>query len=96
MPFQKGQSRPAGAGRKPGTPNGSTAKLREQIIRALNAQPGGGVEYLKRLAVDEPRAFTTLLCKVLPTQVGGDPEGVPIMVSKIEFVAMPEDGSDPA
>lgn len=60
--------------------------LREMILQALDEQEGGGVEYLKRQAVSSPTAFMTILGKVLPMQIGGDPEN-PIKVdSTVEIV----------
>lgn len=51
-------------------------------------QAGGAVDYLRRLAWREPRAFASLLGKLLPTHVVGDEEGGPLRVeiSRIERV----------
>ena len=74
MAWPKGTPRPEGAGRKKGTPNKNTGLLKEMILQALDEQDGGGIAYLKRQAENNPTAFMTLLGKVLPTQVTGDPE----------------------
>lgn len=58
-----------GAGRPKGSANKENKQLREMILQALDEQPGGGVEYLKIQAKNEPRAFLGLLGKVLPMQV---------------------------
>ena len=67
----KGGARP-GAGRKKGVPNKLTTDLKQAILGAFNT--AGGQSYLARVAVEDPRTFCTLLGKVLPTQVTGDPE----------------------
>lgn len=73
-------------GRKAGTPNKENKALREMILQALDEQPGGGVEYLKIQASDNPNAFMTLLGKVLPTTLAGDPNA-PIGLSlNVSFV----------
>jgi len=58
-------------GRTKGTPNKMTATLKEMILEALNRK--GGVTYLVQQAEASPTAFMTLLGKVLPTQIQGDP-----------------------
>ena len=82
----KGGGRPKGlpktGGRQPGVANKNTAQLRDMILAALNEQPGGGVEYLKIQAMENPGPFMSLLGKVLPsqTQISGL-DGEPIHVS---------------
>lgn len=67
-------------GRSKGTPNKTTALLKEAIIRAAEAvgedMQGKGklTGYCKFLAKAEPKAFAQLLGKVLPMQVTG-PDG---------------------
>lgn len=63
----------AGKGRPKGSANKENKALREMILQALDDQPGGGVEYLKIQATDNPTSFMTLLGKVLPTTLAGDP-----------------------
>lgn len=65
-----------GMGRKKGIPNKLTGAVREMIIEALEG--AGGVEYLIVQASKNPAAFLQLVGKVLPLQVGGDPNGAPI------------------
>lgn len=69
MARPKGQ--PKLGGRKKGTPNKVNAALKDMILGAL--QENGGQEYLKQQALANPTAFMTLLGKVLPMQVTGDP-----------------------
>lgn len=73
----------------PGKPKGATNKitkeLKEMILEALDG--AGGVGYLQERATD-PRtasAFLSLIGKVLPMQVTGDPEN-PVGITVIERV----------
>lgn len=63
-------------GRLKGTPNKTTALLKDAILMA--AQNAGGetgiVGYLQSQASANPGPFMTLLGKVLPTQIAGDPD----------------------
>jgi hypothetical protein len=64
-------------GRQKGTPNKTTALLKDAIITAAtDAGPDGAglVGYLKAQAVANPGPFMALLGKVLPMQIGGDPD----------------------
>lgn len=58
-------------GRAKGTPNKTTALLKDAILRA--AEEAGGAEglvgYLKKQAEQNPAPFMALLGKVLPMQV---------------------------
>jgi hypothetical protein len=61
-------------GRQKGTPNKTTAALKDAILTAAEeALPGGKVGYLKWLAKNNSGAFASLLGKVLPGTIGGDP-----------------------
>jgi hypothetical protein len=66
-----GGSRP-GAGRPPGSPNTITRDLRAAIIGAFEAK--GGQAYLERIADEDPRVFCSLLAKLVPTVLEGNPE----------------------
>ena len=87
MAAAKGTRPPnAGKGRKKGTPNKVTGELKEMILAALEqANPDGGVAYLKARANDSPAAFLTLVGKVLPLQVQGDPDK-PLLPAAVTFV----------
>jgi len=87
MPFVKGQPRPPGAGRKPGSRNLTSQKLRELVFKALEQQEGGAIGYLKTQAVQEPRAFMALIGKLLPTQITGK-DGAPVRITQIELVPL--------
>ena len=69
MARQKGT--PKTGGRRAGTANKITKALREMILQALDE--AGGVKYLVTLANETPAAFASLLGKVLPTTITGDP-----------------------
>jgi hypothetical protein len=66
---KKGERR---GGRKKGTPNKLNADVKDMIVGALNAV--GGQDYLVRQSSANPIAFMSLIGRVLPLQVKGDPE----------------------
>lgn len=72
-------------GRKKGVQNKENKALREMILQALDEQKGGGVGYLKDQALMNPNAFLSLLGKVLPTTLAGDPNN-PVRFERIEVV----------
>ena len=78
-PTGRGGSRPGErrGGRKKGTPNKTTALLKDAILQAATNAGGrkGLVGYLTTLAKTEPSAFAGLLGKVLPMQVSGEDGG---------------------
>jgi hypothetical protein len=73
-----------GPGRPPGLPNKTTRALRAAILDAFETV--GGEAYLVRVAREDPKTFCTLLGKVLPTQLAGDPENPIRGVSRVEVV----------
>lgn len=66
-----------GAGRPKGSPNKTTAMLKDAILQAAESigedQAGkdGLAGYCAFLAKEEPRAFASLLGRILPMQVAG-------------------------
>lgn len=80
--FVKGVKRPNQGKRGP---NKETKALKEMILQALDEQKGGGVAYLKDQALMNPNAFLSLLGKVLPTTLAGDPNN-PVRFERIEVV----------
>lgn len=73
-------------GRAKGTPNKTTALLKDAILKAAD-QAGGKdklVGYLKAQALANPGPFMALLGKVLPMQVTGE-DGGPLVVTITRF-----------
>jgi hypothetical protein len=75
--LQKGHSGLPGAGRPPGSLNRTTVQLKQAILDAAEAAGGeeGMVGYLKRLAVENSSAFSSLLKSVLPTTLTSESDG---------------------
>jgi hypothetical protein len=59
-------------GRKKGTPNKVTSKIKDAVMKAF--EEVGGDKYLTTIAREDPKTFCTLLCKVLPTELAGQVE----------------------
>jgi hypothetical protein len=81
----------AGKGRAKGTPNKTTALLKDAILKAADAAGGkeGMIGYLTTQAKDNPGPFMALLGKVLPMQVAGDPNQ-PLVVEIVNRVVDPQ------
>lgn len=79
-----GKGKP-GPGRPKGQPNKQTAAIKDMIVQALDK--AGGVDYLLTQAEDNPNAFLSLVGKVLPLQVSGDPENPLKHIHEILLVA---------
>lgn len=89
MKFQKGEPRPANAGRKKGSSNKATAEIKDMIRNALDL--AGGERYLLEQARENPTAFLNLVGKIIPKDLNvGGQEGNPVRVSKIELVGFDE------
>jgi hypothetical protein len=65
-----GKGQPKTGGRKRGTPNQTTSAVREALLEAFHK--AGGVNYLTKLATDDPRTFCSLLAKIIPSEVKAD------------------------
>jgi hypothetical protein len=74
--------RPKTGGRKKGTPNKTTAAVKEAILHAFDEV--GGASYLASIARDDPRTFCTLLGRILPSETGAT---VNSTITIEEFVA---------
>lgn len=78
----------AGKGRKKGVPNKTTAALKEAILAAAEkfGSDGEGEDgltgYLFHIAKNDIKAMAGLLGKVLPMQIGGDPDNPIQIVTK--------------
>jgi len=65
-----------GRGRPKGSPNKTTAAVKDMILQALNeAHDDGGAGYLKEQAAKNPTAFMQLVGKVLPLDVNANLSG---------------------
>lgn len=76
----------AGKGRKAGTPNKTTAAVKDMILTALSN--AGGAKYLERCANDHKTAvaFLNLVGKVLPMQITGQDGGALEAKLTVEYV----------
>lgn len=59
--------KPKTGGRAKGTPNKTTAELKDMIRNALDG--AGGVDYLMAVANSHPAAFCSLIGKIIPADV---------------------------
>lgn len=84
VPANAGKRRPPGGSRK-GIPNKVTADLKAMILGALDQ--AGGESYLLSQAHENPKAFLSLLARVLPMQVQGDKDN-PLYIARIERVVV--------
>lgn len=81
-------------GRSKGTPNKTTAMLKEAILGAATNTGSDGrgkdglMGYCGFLAKEEPKAFAALLGKVLPMQITGEDGDAIKTVTRIELVAL--------
>lgn len=73
MAFKKGEKRPEGAGRKKGSANKTTVKVREAMELAFEGI--GGVPALIEWAEDNQTEFYKLFVKLLPVQVDANVAG---------------------
>jgi hypothetical protein len=73
-----GPGAPKTGGRQPGTANRVTADVKAMILAALDSV--GGQDYLVQQARDNPKAFLSLLGRLIPTQMTGpdDKELLPV------------------
>ena len=64
------KKRTKSGGRVKGTPNKTTVMVKTAILKAFDKL--GGVEYLIEVGKAEPKAFLTLLAKILPAEIKAD------------------------
>jgi len=75
--------RPKTGGRKAGTPNKTTAAVKDAILEAFEAV--GGAKYLQTVAREDFKTFCTLLSKVMPMQITGEDGGAVKLHQAIEI-----------
>lgn len=85
LPGSAGKHPNLTGGSRKGKPNKLTADVKAMILAALDK--AGGSEYLFRQATENPNAFLTLVGKVLPMTIAGDPAN-PLAFTRIEIVAV--------
>lgn len=76
-----GKGKPKTGGRQKGSTNKLTGDVKAMVLEALGK--AGGVDYLLTQATTNPNAFMTLVGKVLPMTVAGDPNA-PLTIQAIE------------
>jgi hypothetical protein len=81
--FKKGQSGNPN-GRAKGQPNKLTADIKAMVKEALEGV--GGVEYLEKQARENPVAFLSLVGKLIPHEIAGDPDNPLLAITRIECV----------
>jgi len=80
-----------GPGRPKGSVNKSTATMKaaiESVYQALQEGSGKPHGHFIEWAKDNETEFYKLAAKLIPIQVGGDPNGVPVAFQKIERVVV--------
>ena len=78
-----GLGAPKTGGREAGTPNKITREVREMVIAALDR--AGGEDYLLAQSKENPKAFLSLVGRLIPTQITG----------KDDTPLVPERAADP-
>lgn len=78
----------AGKGRPKGAVNKTTAEVKDMIRQALNE--AGGVAYLVACAHDPKTkaSFLSLVGKLAPLTLAGDPENPLNLISQVQLVAL--------
>lgn len=76
-------------GSRNGIPNKINADIKAMILEALDK--AGGADYLVAQSESNPTAFMTLVGKVLPMTVSGDPDSPLKVITRIELVGMRAD-----
>lgn len=87
-------------GRQKGTPNKTTALLKDAILNAgeevgdpTQGGKGGLTGYCRFLAREEPKAYSALLGRVLPTQIANEEgKSFEVSVTRVETVVIDPKG----
>lgn len=89
--FQKGQKRPANAGRRAGTPNKLTTSAKAALHEAFVEL--GGVPALVRWGKKAPTEFYKIWARLVPLEVTG--EGGQPLFQTIVYTPAKDDGGHP-
>ena len=73
-----------GKGRPKGAKNKFTSDVKAMVHTALTEE--GGVSYLRQQARENPKAFLTLVAKLMPNTIEGDADNPVRMIHRIERV----------
>ena len=76
-------------GRQKGTPNRTTAALKDAILNAFHTV--GGEAYLVQVARKDPRTFCALLGRVLPAELKADITGKLTLEDLVAGAAAPKE-----
>lgn len=82
----------AGMGRPAGIPNKTTRALKQALEESFDRL--GGVDWLMRLAESEPKAYASLLARLLPTQIDADVTAHPPIAKIVRVIVDPRDGTE--
>ncbi len=83
--FKKGNK--MGKGRPPGVPNKITTDLKRALINALDRAggTGGGEQYFFNMAKRDPKTFSTLIGRCIPSSIVGKNDGpLEVLVTKAQ------------
>lgn len=86
---KKGERR---GGRQKGTQNKISVEVKKALEKAF--VKAGGADYLYAVSQEDMRTFRTLLGKVMPTTIEGNPEN-PLAVNAVPFATGVERDGDP-
>ncbi len=76
------RKQPKGGSRK-GIPNKVNGDVKAMVLKAL--ENVGGSQYLTEQAIENPKAFLSLLARIIPTQIQGDPDNP--LVAAVHYIA---------
>ena len=87
-------AKPKGSPKTGGRQKGSLNKIKLEVKEAIAAafDEAGGKDYLVRLSKDDPRTFCSLVGKIVPLAVGGDPENPIQVAGRVEMVIVDPKG----
>lgn len=91
MPFPKGKPRPAGAGRRKGTPNILTISVREAVKKAFDELQKDPDANLTTWGRANPTEFYKISSRLIPAEITGPDGGAIPHIVNVAFVALKSD-----